>query len=526
MKPIDILIAGAGPAGLATAIRVKRRLREAGQDATVVVFDKAPKLGYHNLSGAVFEPHCLDLLIPDWRQQKNRFLESIIQVEQDELYYLTETDAYRIPQALVPPPMRHKGDYIISISLLVRWLGSIAQEEGVEIHLGFSGQDVLMDGNKVLGVRLVDQGRSTHHPNPPNYLPGEEIQAKVTVLADGSRGVLSRELTNRLPPSRNPQVYSIGLKQLIKLPPDRNFGKGRAIHTIGYPLPADVFGGGFLYDMGNNEVAVGLIIGLDWPYSNLNPQQELEAFKSHPFIAELLKGGQVIATGVKTIPEGGYYSLPPLVTDGALLTGDAAGFVDMRKIKGIHYAIYSGICAGDTLFEAFQKNDFSESTLQSYRQKLEPYVLNPMWKARNFRQVFKYGLYLGAPLSRIQHLLPVFLRIEPDYKATKPNRRLPEPKVEGMDKATFVSLSGANHREDEPSHILIKDPALCERCIREYGAPCVHLCPGEVYRVHNGKLILSPSNCMHDGSCHVKCPFQNIVWTPPEGGEGPRYKKM
>lgn len=525
-EKLDVLIVGAGPAGLATAIRLRQRLREAGKEASVAVIDKAPKLGYHNLSGAVFEVGCLDRLVPGWREEKDPFIESMVPVKRDEMFYLTEREAQKIPPALVPRPMRHTGDYAISINRLVRWLGQVAQREGAEVHLGFAAKELLMEGEAVRGVRLVDQGRSAHDPQPPGFLPGETIEAKVTVISDGSRGVLSRQLTERLRPPRNPQVYSIGVKQLIKLPKGHAFGEGRVVHTLGYPCRPDVFGGGFLYDMGHDEVAVGLILGLDWKYPDLNPQQELERFKAHPFIAEWLKDGQVTATGVKTIPEGGYYSLPQLVTEGALLAGDAAGFVNMRKIKGIHYAILSGICAADTIFEALERNDFSEDTLLAYKKALGRDVLEPLRAARNFRQVFQLGLHLGAPLSVIQHLLPFGLPTKPDHESLDPKRRLGVDSEAGMDKATFVNLSGATHREDEPSHIIIKDPSVCERCFEEYGAPCVRLCPGEVYRRRDNHIVLSPSNCMHDGSCMVKCPYQNIIWTVPEGGEGPRYRKM
>lgn len=525
-NPVDVLIAGAGPAGLATAIRLRQRLREAKRDASVVVIDKAPKLGYHNLSGAVFEAGCLDTLVPGWREEKDPFIEGMVPVKRDEMFFLTETGSRQVPAALVPKPMHHVGDHAISINRLVRWLGGVAKREGAEIHLGFSAKEPVMDGEAVRGLRLADQGRSTHGPESPGLLPGETIEARVTVFCDGSRGVLSRQLGERLRPSRNPQVYSVGVKQLIKLPKDNAFGEGRVIHTLGFPLPSDVFGGGFLYDMGHHEVAIGLILGLDWRYPDLNPHRELERLKEHPFIAELLKDGEVTATGVKTIPEGGFYSLPTLVTEGALLAGDAAGFVNMRKIKGIHYAILSGIAAADTIFDALERDDFSEQSLLPYKKTLGREVLEPLRSARNFRQVFQLGLHVGAPLSTIQHLLPFGLPTKPDHEALRPGVRLHHDDGEGMDKATFVNLSGANHREDEPSHILIQDPALCESCEKEYGAPCVQLCPGEVYRMRDHRIVLSPSNCMHDGSCSVKCPHQNVIWTAPEGGEGPRYRKM
>ena len=527
MSDLDVLIVGAGPAGLAAAIHLRRKLREAGREASVAVLDKAPKLGYHNLSGAVFEADCLDALVPGWREESDSFVKSLVPVERDEMYFLASSFAKRIPAVVVPKHMRHQGDYAVSISRLVRWLGGVAQREGAELHLGFGARELLRENGTVRGVKLVDLGRDHQGNSQPNFLPGETVSAKLTIVCDGSRGVISRQFTQIYGGGRNPQIYSVGVKELIKLPPDNAFGERRVIHTLGYPSREDVFGGGFLYDMGGHEAALGLILGLDWRYPDLNPQAELERLKKHPFIAELIKDGEVIATGVKTIPEGGYYAVPRLAANGAMLAGDAAGFVNMQKIKGIHYAILSGMAAAEAAFEALDRNDFSEAALQKrYLQGLKGTVLEPLREARNYRQCFKLGLYLGAPLSTIQHLLPVRLRVKPDHEATRKNKRLGRPHPGGLDKAAFVNLSGASHREDEPSHIIIRDPELCKICAEEYGAPCTHLCPGEVYRIQDGKLILSPSNCMHDGSCAVKCPYQNIEWTVPEGGEGPRYRKM
>jgi electron-transferring-flavoprotein dehydrogenase len=321
-------------------------------------------------------------------------------------------------------------------------------------------------------------------------------------------------------------VYSIGMKQLIKLPPGNAFGNDRVIHTLGFPSAGDVFGGSFLYSMGQDHVALGIIFGLDWKYTDMNAQLELEILKTHPFIADLLKGGQVVVTGAKVIPEGGYYALPELYTSGALLVGDAAGFVNMEKIKGIHYGIRSGMCAADVIFDAVQKGNFNKSALAPYQDLLEERgVLPELRHARNYRQSFKHGTFLGAPLSKIQHLLPFRLSMEKDHLATKRGAKLNRQKV-GMDKPQFTSLSGAMHREDEPSHLKILDAAVCATCSEIYGAPCVQFCPGEVYRMKGNEMILSHTNCLHDGSCQVKCPRQNILWTPPEGGEGPRYKGM
>ena len=345
----------------------------------------------------------------------------------------------------------------------------------------------------------------------------------MTVLADGPRGVLSREYTSRVGGNRNPQVYSVGIKQIFRLPKDDHFGPNRAVHTLGFPSRPDVFGGGFFYSLGKDLLAAGLILGLDWRYADLNPQQEFEYWKTHPFVADLLKGAEVIAAGAKTIPEGGFYALPRLWTEGAVLVGDAAGFVNMEKIKGIHYAILSGMAAADAIKETLSGN----ASLALYPDNLEARgVMGAMRHARNFRQVFQWGLYAGAPLSQVQAFLPWRVGMRPDHAWTKPGAMLKRSFRPAVERATFAYLSNTMHREDEPSHLLIPDPKLCERCGQEFGSPCTTFCPTEVYQRSGDAISVSAPNCVHCGTCAVKCPFQNILWTPPEGGEGPRYKMM
>ena len=527
MNRINVLIVGGGPAGLAAALRLTQHLNKAGRDESVVVLEKAPKLGAHTLSGAVFEADCLDELTPGWHESKDPFVKSMVKIERDELFYLTSGKAFPIPRFAIPPGMRHDGDYAISLGRMVEWLGRLAEKEGVEIHTGFAGGSALMDGDEVKGIKLVDLGLDLEGRPKPNYMAREEIRADMTVFGDGARGVISRQFIREIGDGQNPQVYSLGVKQLIKLPPGHAFGNNRAIHTVGYPNRPGVFGGSFMYSMSRDVVAIGLILGLDWKYQDLDPQQELELLKTHPYVRNLLKDGQVTASGVKTIPEGGHYALPELFADRGLLLGDAAGFVNMKKIKGVHYAIRSGVCAADAIFEAIRKQDFSKETLRQYRNNLEERnILAEIRSARNFRQAFKFGLYVGAPLSVLQSLIPGRLGMHEDHEAMRSGAKIEREAATGMDKAQFVSYSGATHREDEPSHIRIKDADVCVECSKTYGNPCVYFCPGEVYRMKDEELILSPSNCLHDGSCEVKCPLQNVIWTPPEGGEGPRFKRM
>jgi electron-transferring-flavoprotein dehydrogenase len=523
MNPIDVLIIGAGPAGLATAIRLKQAFNRERKDASVMVLDKAPFPGAHSLSGAVIEPDCLDELLPGWREQKDSILSRMAVVERDEMWFLTSAKALRIPSLLVPRGMHHKGDQLVSLAQLVEWLSQAAVREGVEVYTGLSAASLIWDGDIVRGVKLVDQGLGKDRKPKANYLEGETVLAKVTVLADGPRGVLSQEYAAKTGGRLNPQVYSVGIKQVFRLPKGNHFGPNRAVHTLGFPNRPDVFGGGFFYSLGDDMLAAGLILGLDWKYADLNPQQEFEYWKTHPFVADLLKGAEVVAAGAKTIPEGGYYSLPKLFSDGVLLVGDAAGFVNMEKIKGIHYAILSGMAAADAIMETL----FGHGSLEQYSVNLEARgVMSDMRHARNFRQVFQWGLFVGAPLSQVQWLWPGRISIGLDHAGTKPGAMLRRSFKPAVERATFAYLSNTMHREDEPSHLIIPDAELCRRCEKEFGSPCTVFCPTEVYSRKGDAINISATNCVHCGTCAVKCPLQNIIWTPPEGGEGPKYKMM
>ncbi len=462
--PLDVLVVGGGPAGLATAIRLKQQLATAGREASVAVIDKSPHPGYHALSGAAFEPACLDELAPGWRDDR-RFMEHVVPVERDEMYFLLAGRAIRIPELVVPKRMHHTGDVTISLSRLADYLAAKAEGLGVELYHGFSARTLLLDGDRVAGVGLTDQGRESHGGEKSNYLPGEEIRARVTVLADGSRGVVSTQFRERFGAGRNPQVYSIGIKAVVTFPGDNPFGNNRAVHTLGEPVPVSGFGGGFIYSMGEKTAAVGLILGLDWKHGDLNPQREFERYRAHPFIAKLLAGSVTIATGAKTIPEGGYFALGTLTASGGLVVGDGAGFVNMEKIKGIHYGIVSGMAAADTIVEALAADDTSKQALAGYRSRLEARgVLADLRHARNYRSSFRLGVYPGTPVSLIQSWLPGRIPMDVDARATKKGARINRPDPGGMDGATFVSLTGSLHREDEPAHMSILDATKCLTC--------------------------------------------------------------
>lgn len=524
--PIDVLVVGGGPAGLATAIRLKQQLAAASRDASVAVIDKAPRPGYHALSGAAFEPACLDELVPGWRDDR-RFMEHVVPIERDELYFLAGRRAVQVPAFVVPRRMHHTGDVTLSLSRLVDFLARKAEHLGAELYHGYSARTLLLEGDRVAGVGLTDVGRDNHGAEKSNFRPAEEIRARVTVLADGSRGVISHEFRERFGGGKNPQVYSLGIKAIVQFPGDNPFGTNRVIHTLGYPNPASVFGGGFIYSMGEKTAAVGLILGLDWKHGDLTPQREFERYRAHPFIAKMLAGSVTIATGAKTIPEGGYFALGALTASGAVVVGDGAGFVNMEKIKGIHYGILSGMAAADTIVEALAADDTSKAALAGYRTRLETRgVLPDLRHARNYRASFRRGIYPGAPLSLISSRLPGRIGMEPDFRGTKKGARLDRPDPGGLDGATFVSLTGSLHREDEPAHMSILDTTKCLTCEADYANSCTHFCPGQVYRWDGGKIVLSASNCLHCMTCAVKCPLENIRWLPPEGGEGPRFKQM
>ncbi len=524
--PLDVLVVGAGPGGLAAAIKLKQLADEAGRSLSMAVIDKAPQPGYHNLSGAVVDPRPLDELTPGWREHR-LLAKRISAVEQDDMYFLLGSRAIRIPGPVAPSAMDHSDDVVMSISRLTGYLATVAEEQGIEVFSGFSARQLIIEDGRVKGVRLGEVGLDADGGHMPNYRPAEEIRARVTVLADGTRGVLSEQLRERYGRGQNQQAYSLGIKTVMQFKGEHPFGAGRVAHFLGYPLPQNVFGGGFIYAMDDKTVAVGLIMALDWKYGDLNPQREFERFRAHPFVAAQLKGGVTIASGARTIPEGGYYAIGKVNVPGALVVGDGAGLVNMEKIKGIHNAVWSGMAAAETIAAGLARADAGEIELKGYQDRLEAAgVLPEMRHARNYRQAFKWGLYVGAPLSQVSHLLPMRLGMEPDREGTVAGARLEREDPGGMDGATFVSLTGAVHREDEAAHMVIPDPAKCRTCADDFAASCQSFCPGQVYRWDGERVVLSPSNCLHCMTCAVKCPLDNIEWQPPEGGEGPRFAQM
>ena len=537
LKKIDVLFIGGGPANLAGAIKLKQLLNQRGINQSVVIIEKADKIGQHHLSGAIFEAQVLDELLPGWRDDEDdKFVAKLLanQIIRDELYLLKgKNTAFRIPDSIIPASMHNKNAYSVSISELVNWLAGIAVKLGVEIYTGFAAKEVVVENNRVKGIKLGDKGLDKERNPLSNHIPGEVIEAKVTVLGEGSAGLLAEDVVKRfkLNAKKNPQIYSMGVKEIIKLPEDNTFGANRVIHTLGFPLPPDIYGAGSIYSMRDNLVAVAIVMALDWRYADLNPQQELQIFKSHSMIKSFLKGGEVVAYGAKTFPEGGFYSVPQLVADGVIIVGDAAGLTNAKKRKGLHYAIKSGIAAGEAIYQAIEKQDFTTQSLKKYHDILnESFVMKELYASRNYRQIFsrtgRLGYYLGAPLSFFQSWIPHRLSTKPSYESMR-SAQLKRQPVGGIDRLTAVSLSGTTHREDEPSHITFSEECQNESCNKDFGCrPCASFCPAEVYKFEDDKLILSPSNCLHCQTCRLKCPRQLIKWEVPEGGDGPRYKIM
>lgn len=537
LTKVDVLFIGGGPANLAGAIKLKQLLNQKGINRSVVIIEKAERIGQHHLSGAIFEAWVLNELLPGWQNnEEDKFIKQLLasQITKDELYFLKDkSTAFRIPDFLIPESLQNKKAYAVSISELVNWLAGIATKLGVEIYTGFAAKELVIEDNKVKGVKLGEKGLDKERQPLSNYVPGEIIEADVTVLGEGSAGQLAESAVNRfkLNEKKNPQIYALGVKEIIRLPENNAFGPNRVIHTLGFPLPSDVYGAGSIYSMRDNLVAVALVMSLEWRYADLNPQQELQIFKSHSMIKKFLEGGETVAYGAKTFPEGGFHSVPQLVADGVIIVGDAAGLTNAKRRKGLHYAVKSGIAAGEAIYQAIEKQDFSAQSLKKYHDMLdESFVMKELHASRNYRQIFsrtgRLGYYLGVPLSFFQSYIPGKLSTKPSYTGMRRAhlKRLP---VDGIDRLTDVSLSGTTHREDEPSHVTFREACHDNSCSKDFGChPCAFFCPAEVYRFEDDKLILSPSNCLHCQTCRLKCPHQLIKWEVPEGGGGPRYKTM
>jgi electron-transferring-flavoprotein dehydrogenase len=546
---VPALIVGAGPAGLAAAIQLKTT----NPDIDVCVVEKSADLGNHNLSGAVLEAEplhtLLDAAAPGWRETDAAKEVLANKIDKDDIMFLLgEKLAFNIFFAIKLcklfhlgfGDMIHKGDYSVSISKLAGWMGQIAKDLGVEVLTGFAAEDIILDGSgRATGIKLVDQGLDKEGNKKPNYVEGEVIEADFVVLAEGCDGLLTEKFVDKAPLVRqSPQLYSVGVKELIKVSPERygKFTSGRVVHAMGYPIWTPIigpgmFGGGIVYAGAQDHLSVGMIIGADWKYCDLNVQDALTNFKNHRFVKQFIENGTVVEAGAKMIPEGGYYAIPrdpatnSIGKGSVMILGDSAGFVNMHKIKGLHNAIESGMLAAKAIAHCL---DNPADAAEKYTQFVEQSnIIKEMKSAKNFRQaVAKFGPLQGMPLSILGGLLPTF-KVEKDYEAMTVARYRHKP-GQDFDKDTFTAVAATQHREEEPSHLKILDSSICEtKCKPAFGNPCITFCPAGVYEtIHDEVKPANPSNCLHCKTCQRKCPFDNIRWTVPEGGGGPRYKRM
>ncbi len=548
----DVLFVGGGPASLAGAIHLMQLAKQNELDIDVALIEKGADIGSHALSGAVLNPIALKELIPDYR---GAGCPIETDVRGDEFHFLTETGHYSLP--FVPKYVRNKGFHIISQCRFVQWLATIAEDLGVNTFPGFAGKEVLFNSNgkKIIGIRTGDKGLDKDGKPKANFEPGVDILAKVTVLGEGAKGSLLREISKKLNifSGKKPQVFEAGIKEAIQLPEKNYFSdsSGNDIHTLGYPLGLGTHGGGFIYEMGDNRVALGLIVTLGYQGPMLDLYEEFMRFKRHPFVRGITSGGRVIEQGARVIGSGGFYTIPKLAVDGAVFVGAGASMLNVPGLKGIHTSMKSGMLAAEAILEAFSKGSFTEQALAPYHDRLEAsWLKKELYVGRNFPQaVSKKGLtklfMLGVEYLTGGCILFNKMALEEDSKTMSPlkdgdleasEKRYLRQDYDGVllvDKLTGVYLSKTQHREDQPCHLIVHDVDLCvNECFKTYQCPCTRFCPGNVYEIEiddntqEKRLKLNPSNCLHCKTCEIKDPYNNITWTCPEGGDGPRYTVM
>lgn len=544
----DVLFVGGGPANLAGAIRLMQLARQKNMALEVALIEKGAEIGSHALSGAILNPVALRELLPNYFE-KGCPIEST--VKEDGFYFLTRKNHYRIP--VTPRYMHNKGFFIISLSRFTRWLGKIAEDLGVNIFPGFAGKEVLYakDQRTITGVRTGDKGLDKDGRPKGNFEPGIDLMAKVTVFGEGARGSLTKDVSQKLNlfSGKMPQVFESGIKEVIQLPENNYFTAGNIndIHTLGYPLGLNIPGGGFIYEIKDNKVAVGFLLGLGYRNPMLDLYDEFIKYKQHPFVADIIKNGKVLEQGARTVSSGGYFTIPKLAVDGGVFVGGGAAMQNTPGLKGVHLSMKSGMLAAEAIISALEKHDVTHKTLGIYQELFDKSWANTeIYEARNFSQALsKKGLnkwiHIGAQYITKGRGVVDNMPIHPDFKTLNPAkadeadvRPVPDKKtLDGVlfvDKLTGVYLSKTMHREDQPSHIIVHDKDLCvNTCFNIYRSPCTRFCPGDVYEIETDpetssrRLKLNPSNCLHCKTCDIKDPYENITWTCPEGGEGPGY---
>ncbi len=559
---VDVLIVGGGAAGLSCALHLQNQIQKHNEDVAagkasgepipekmIVVLEKGAEIGAHSFSGAVLNPTALQELMPDFKEQGCPL---DTPVKKDAVYYLGTDFSFKLP--LTPPPFHNIGKYIISLSKFNRWLGSKCEAKGINIFPGFAAVEVLYEGNKIVGVRTGDKGLDKAGQPKANFEAGLILKSKLVVFAEGTRGSLFKQVSQKLDlrKGKNPEVFEEGVKEIIQMPPG-TVEAGHVTHTMGFPLRKSI-GGTFIYTLPNDQIILGLVAYLDTNDPLLDPHRELQKLKTHPFIAKMIEGGKVISYGGKTLPAGGWYSMPQLYGDGFVVCGDSASMVDVQKLKGIHLAMKSGMLAAETAFLGIVKNDFSAATTRSYEEKIHAsFIKKELYRVRNFHQTLSKGLLASLPLIALQEIsggrgLQDAMACHEDAKTTdkvvdvwgpegllQPENRLPQPDGKlFFDKLSSVYLTGTLHDEDSPNHLKLRDGNICrDVCEPEYKSPCNLFCPASVYEMvpsakdpQKKDLLINYTNCIHCKTCDIKCPFENIDWTPPEGGGGPRYTEV
>ena len=537
----DVVIVGAGPAGLANAIKLK----QLNPELNVCIVEKASEVGGHILSGNVFETKALDELLPDWKNMDGCPIKTKV-VKEKFLFLLSDKMSFSWPAWLLPPVQHNKGNYIISLANLCRWLGQTAENLGVEIYPGFAASEVLFnDDNSVKGIATNDMGIDINGEKKDTYEPGIELHAKVTVFAEGCRGHLGKQLIKKyeLDKESDPQQYGIGLKEIWEVP-DENHDEGLVLHSAGWPLDNNTYGGSFVYHAANNQIYMGYVVGLDYKNPYLSPFEEFQRFKTHPSIKKMIEGGKRISYGARALIEGGVQSLPKMFMPGALLIGCNAGTLNMPKIKGSHTAMKSGIIGAEAIHEYFRDN---LSSLDNFENKFtNSWAYKELYAARNVKPfITKFGLLIGTILTGIDQILfrgklPFTLNhAHADHETLMPAnkcKKIEYPKPDGkitFDRASSVFLTGTYHAENQPVHLVLEDKNLpIDYTLEKFDEPAQRYCPAGVYEVHkdddgsNPKFVINSQNCIHCKTCDIKEPSQNINWITPEGSGGPKYSNM
>ena len=536
----DVVIVGAGPAGLSAGIRIRQLAQEQSKEVSVCIIEKGSEVGAHILSGAVFEPRALDELIPDWEERGAPLHTPVVS---DKFIFLSKRKAIKLP---TPPQMNNHGNYIISLGNLCRWLAEQAEAMGLEIFPGFAAAEILYhaDGS-VKGISTGNMGVGKDGSKTANFQPGIELHAKQTIFAEGCRGSLTKELFDQfsLRDDTDPQTFGIGIKELWEVKTERHL-PGHVEHTIGWPLASDAYGGSFIYHLEDNLVSVGFVVGLDYQNPYLSPFEEFQRFKNHPSIRPTFEGGRRISYGARAINEGGYQSIPKLTFPGGLLVGCAAGFLNVPKIKGSHTAMKSGMLAGEAVFEVLTRGVVDRSASKYVQAIKQSWIWDELYRVRNIRPAFRWGLWPGLIYSAIDTFIfrgraPWTFRNHSDHERLKKASvavriEYPSPDNEvSFDKLSSVFLSNTNHEENQPSHLVLHDENVpIATNLVDYDAPEQRYCPAGVYEIITDdassevKLQINAQNCVHCKTCDIKDPTQNIKWVVPEGGGGPNYPNM